>query len=137
MSLLPVVQQQPELFGRYAQEFGGSNASTVLLNLAHRMATLIMAYGFDIEPDFSSSEEEYDEEEADGSSQLAYELNKGMVPLADLCNAGTSENMFERLALFTLSLVLSNGLRVLRSSTSLYDSLPIGKKKETALTLIT
>lgn len=87
MSLLPVVQQQPELFGRYAQEFGGSNASTVLLNLAHRMATLIMAYGFDIEPDFSSSEEEYDEEEADGSSQLAYELNKGMVPLADLCNA--------------------------------------------------
>ena len=90
MSLLPVVQQQPELFGRYAQEFGGSNASTVLLNLAHRMATLIMAYGFDLEPEYPSSEEEY-EEEADGSSQLAYELNKGMVPLADLFNAGMSE----------------------------------------------
>ena len=47
MSLLPLVQQQPEVFGQHAQEFGGINASTVLLDLAHRMATLIMAYGFD------------------------------------------------------------------------------------------
>lgn len=45
--LLPIVQQHPEVFGRHAQEFRGSNASTVLLDLAHRMATLIMAYGFD------------------------------------------------------------------------------------------
>ena len=89
-SLLPIVQQQPELFGRHAHGFRGSNADTVLLNLAHRMASLIMAYGFDIGEDTSSDEED-DEEEADGSSQSAYELNKGMVPLADLFNAGTCE----------------------------------------------
>lgn len=33
------------VFSRYAQGFGGVNVSTVLLNLAHRMATLIMAFG--------------------------------------------------------------------------------------------
>ena len=53
--LLPLVQQQPEIFGRHAQEFGGSNASTVLLNLAHRMASLIMAYGFGICPPLKCS----------------------------------------------------------------------------------
>lgn len=39
----------------------------------------------------SLSGEEEDEEEADGSSKSAHELNKGMVPLADLFNAGTSK----------------------------------------------
>lgn len=88
--LLPVVQQQPEVFGRHAHDFVGSNASTVLLNLAHRMATLIMAYAFDVEKETSTSEEEDEEEEDDGFSQSAYEMNKGLVPLADLFNAGTS-----------------------------------------------
>ena len=88
-SLLPIVQQQPELFGRHAQSFRGAGAYTILLDLAHRMASLIMAYGFDIEREMYSEEDE--EEEADGSSQSAYELNKGMVPFADLFNAGTSE----------------------------------------------
>ena len=44
-SLLPIVQRQPELFGRHAQVFRGSSAYTVLLDLARRMASLIMAYG--------------------------------------------------------------------------------------------
>ena len=94
-SLLPIVQQHPELFGRHAKWFRGSDAYTVLLDIAHRMASLIMAYGFDIEKESGSSEED-DEEEADGSSQSAYELNKGMVPFADLFNAGKSEirNLF-------------------------------------------
>lgn len=56
------------------------------------MATLIMAYGFDIGKEISSQEED-EEEEADGSSQSAYEVNKGIVPLADLFNAGTSERI--------------------------------------------
>ncbi len=100
--LLPVVQQQPELFGRHSQEFAQDNASTVLLDLAHRMASLIMAYGFDIEKDSFSSEEEDDEEEADGSSQLAYELNKGMVPLADLFNAGMYETWSNKFLICTV-----------------------------------
>ena len=90
-SLLPIVQQHPGLFGRHAEGFGGSDACTVLLNLAHRMASLIMAYGFDIEKESFTSEDEDDNEEHDGSPQLAYQIQKGMVPLADLFNAGTFE----------------------------------------------
>ena len=82
--LLPIIQQHHQAFGRYAKDFCAPNAKTVLLDLAHRMATLIMAYGFDLEAEDESSDEE---EEIDGSSQSAYELNKGMVPLADLFNA--------------------------------------------------
>ena len=82
--LLPIVREEPDIFGRYSEDFGGNNAEDTLLSLAHRMATLIMAYGFDLEAEDSSSSEE---EEMDGSSQSAYELNKGMVPLADLFNA--------------------------------------------------
>lgn len=84
--LLPLVQQNAEIFGRHAQAFAGTDAESALLGLAHRMATLIMAYGFDLEAGSSTSGDE-DEDEADGSSQSAYELNKGMVPLADLFNA--------------------------------------------------
>ena len=56
----------------------------MLLNLVHSMA-----YGLDL----SSSEEEDDEEEeeAEGPSQSAYQMNKRMVPLADLFDAGTSK----------------------------------------------
>ena len=90
--LLPIVQQDPDLFGRFSGDFKGTNARNVLLTLAHRMATLIMAYGFDLEAeslslDDEGEEEEQEEEEMNGSSQSAYELNKGMVPLADLFNA--------------------------------------------------
>jgi len=85
--LLPVAQQNAELFGQHAQAFGSADAEIALLDLAHTMATLIMAYGFDLEAESSSSEEDEFEDEADGSSQSAYELNKGMVPLADLFNA--------------------------------------------------
>ncbi|KAL2038519.1 hypothetical protein N7G274_008858 [Stereocaulon virgatum] len=84
--LLPLVQQNAETFGHHAQAFAGTDAETALLQLAHRMATLIMAYGFDLGTGSSSSEEEV-EDEADGSSQFVYALNKGMVPLADLFNA--------------------------------------------------
>lgn len=44
-----------------------------------------------VEQESSSTEEEDEQEEADGSSQSAYQLNKGLVPLADLFNAGTSK----------------------------------------------
>lgn len=95
-SLFPVVQQQPEIFGRHAQDFGGSSACAVLLNLAHRMATLIMAYGFDIGKKISSQEDD-EEEQADGSSQSADKVNKGIVPLANSFNAGTSERILPHL----------------------------------------
>ena len=127
-SLLPIVQQQPELFGRHAHAFRGSNAYTVLLELAHRMASLIMAYGFDIEKETSSSEED-GEEDADGSSQSAYELNKGMVPLADLFNAGTSENRIASFLGCTLFESLGHVLGEPYTSATFCNSLSISKKR--------
>lgn len=83
--LLPIIQRHPDIFGHYSQVFNSHNAETTLLQVAHRMATLIMAYGFDLEAEPTSSDD--DNDEMDGSSQAAYEFNKGMVPLADLFNA--------------------------------------------------
>ena len=94
-SLLPAVTQDPQLFGRHAQAFAGSDAENALLGLAHRMATVIMAYGFDLESGSTSSSEYGEDDGADGSSQNAYELNKGMVPLADLFNADGDLNNIE------------------------------------------
>lgn len=87
--LFPIVQKHWELFAAHAQAFHGTNAGKRLVEIAHRMATLIMAYGFDLEnePSSEQGEEEVEEEEEGGSSQQAYELNKGMVPLADMFNA--------------------------------------------------
>lgn len=39
--LLPIVQKHPEIFGRHAQAFSGSNAESTLLELAHRMARYV------------------------------------------------------------------------------------------------
>lgn len=83
-TLLPIVQAKSSLFGQHCQKFCGPDAAKTLLDLAHRMATLIMAYGFDLENEPPSEE---DEEEEGGSSQSAYELHKGMIPLADMFNA--------------------------------------------------
>ena len=92
--LLPVMRQNTEIFGSHARAFSGENAESALLHLAHRMATLIMAYAFDLELEDSSSDEF---EEADGSSQSAYDLNKGLVPLADLsCADGNLNNVGAR-----------------------------------------
>ena len=44
----------------------------------------------DDEEEDDEEEEEDEEEEAFGSSQSAYQMNKRMVPLADLFDAGTS-----------------------------------------------
>ena len=86
--LLPAVQNHASLFGKYSSTFAGPRAQESLIKLSHRMATLIMAYGFDLENEPSSGEED----EADGSSQSVYELNKGMVPLADMFNADADLN---------------------------------------------
>ena len=43
-----------------------------------------MAYGFDLEAESSSSGEE---DESERSYQSAFELNKAMIPFADLFNA--------------------------------------------------
>lgn len=77
-SLLPVVQDHAHLFGIFASVFKDVSAKGALLELAHRMATLIMAYAFDIAYDDGSDKDSLDA----GSSSP-----KAMIPLADMFNA--------------------------------------------------
>ncbi|KAL9102901.1 MAG: hypothetical protein Q9163_001993 [Psora crenata] len=79
--LFPIVQSDPTLFGLHAQAFTGPNAEANFLRISHRMATLILAYSFDLQSDPSSSEDD------DQDYGIASNFKKGMVPLADLLNA--------------------------------------------------
>ncbi len=83
--LLPVVKRQHALLGDYTTAFANSDAEAHFLKIAHRMATLIMAYAFDFEPD------QVDEDWQDDTSEIS-SLPKAMVPLADLFNADGDKN---------------------------------------------
>ena len=76
--LVPIIDQFPALFGPLA-----GDVERVLRN-AHRMASVVMAYAFDIE--FEGPEQEPDHE---GYVLLDDDeaLPKGLVPLADMLNA--------------------------------------------------
>lgn len=78
--LLPVVKDHSSLFGSFASTFRDTEVETALLEIAHRMATLIMAYAFDLENDGSDVSSE------DGGS-VSLDSLKGMIPLADTLNA--------------------------------------------------
>ena len=81
--LWPIAEAIPNVFGSYAPRFEGVGGKAEFLTLCHRMASLIFAYGFDLDPDISSEEER---EISDDGSHME-EPPKGMVPLADLLNA--------------------------------------------------
>lgn len=90
-SLLPVVQDHACLFGRLASAFQCVSAKGALLELAHRMATLIMAYAFDIEYGDDS------DEDCLNDSSIIADLPKAMIPLADIFNAdGEKMNVSHR-----------------------------------------
>lgn len=78
--LLPVVKEHAHLFGEYGPAFGGPDAESFLLDVAHRMGSLIMAYAFDLQSE--AAEEGYE----DDFSAL-HELPKAMIPVADIFNA--------------------------------------------------
>lgn len=79
----PIVQAQPTVFG-----CGNSVQEEDVLQVAHRMGSLIMAYAFDIE---SEREREIDEEGYVSDEEDA-DLPKGMVPLADMLNANADRD---------------------------------------------
>ncbi|KIW03364.1 uncharacterized protein PV09_05572 [Verruconis gallopava] len=79
----PKVQAQPSLFGFYDNVH-----EEEVLQAAHRMGTLIMAYAFDIE---SEREREIDEE-GYVSEEEEEDMPKAMVPLADMLNADADRN---------------------------------------------
>ena len=87
-ALFPIIEARPELFGFSAQSLSNPEAANHLLQTAHRMATLIMAYAFDLEGE-NDTETPYQDgylidDEADPP--------KGMVPLADTLNADADRN---------------------------------------------
>lgn len=82
-SLLPIVQKHSKGFGGYAPLFEGPEAKAHLLRIAHRMASLVMAYAFDLDKEAI----EADADEEGFLSDDEESMPKGMVPLADILNA--------------------------------------------------
>lgn len=93
-SIAPIVKANLNLFPPVngLTSYDGDAGTAVLLELAHMMGSLIMAYAFDIE------KAEEDDDEAEGSNDgymtddEEEQLSKGMVPLADLLNADADRN---------------------------------------------
>lgn len=92
-SIVPIVRANPSLFPPVngLASYEGDAGAAALLELAHMMGSLIMAYAFDIE----KAEDDDEPENPDDSYMTDDEeeqLPKGMVPLADLLNADADRN---------------------------------------------
>ncbi|KAA8911082.1 SET domain-containing protein [Sphaerosporella brunnea] len=89
--LLPVVRAHEEIFKdtALADIPAGQSFERHFIDTAHRMASVVMSYSFDLvvpgQEDKADDEEEEDEDEED-------EHYKAMVPLADLLNADADRN---------------------------------------------
>ncbi|SLM39026.1 SET domain [Lasallia pustulata] len=92
-SLLPIVQKHPKGFGEYAPLFEGPDAKVHLLRIAHRMASLVMAYAFDLEREVIEADADEDGFLSDDDENMP----KGMVPLADMLNADGEDKTNARL----------------------------------------
>lgn len=94
-NLLPIVKEHACLFGEYGSAFSGPDAESVLLDVAHRMGSLIMAYAFDLQSE--AADEGYE----DDFSALP-DLPKAMIPVADIFNAdGEMSNVLLDSAIFS------------------------------------
>ena len=83
--LLPIIKKNSYMFPQFKISNSANSLDASLLKSAHMMATLIMAYAFDLE------EEQEDSASDDDSSDIP-NLPKGMVPLADMLNADGDRN---------------------------------------------
>lgn len=88
--ILPLVRSHPELFPARngVMSYDDDTGARALLELAHWMSSLIMAYAFDIE----KAEDEESEGEDGYLTDDEEQLPKGMVPVADLLNADADRN---------------------------------------------
>ncbi|OAX81181.1 hypothetical protein ACJ72_04476 [Emergomyces africanus] len=91
LKILPIISSNPHLFppASNLSSYNSPEGKNVLLSLAHRMGSLIMAYAFDIEKGEDEEKEGQDGYVTDDEEQ---QLPKGMVPLADLLNADADRN---------------------------------------------
>ncbi|KAJ5107664.1 hypothetical protein N7456_004339 [Penicillium angulare] len=94
-SIAPIVKANPALFPPVngLTSFDGDAGTATLLELAHTMGSLIMAYAFDIEKGEDDDDGEGDDDnESYMTDDEDEQLSKGMVPLADLLNADADRN---------------------------------------------
>lgn len=89
--IMPILRHNPELFPYPpgVESYEGPSGQATVLAMAHTMATLVMAYGFDIEKDESKQQAD---DEGFVSDDDEDDLPKGMVPLADMLNADAEAN---------------------------------------------
>ncbi|KAF8460386.1 hypothetical protein BDZ91DRAFT_684777, partial [Kalaharituber pfeilii] len=95
--LAPLIREHSYLFKNTDLKFdiNGDLIESSLITVAHRMASCIMSYSFDIElpkpegvaPSKSSEEADNDSDEDGDSDEEEKKYYKGLVPLADLLNA--------------------------------------------------
>ncbi|KAK6433814.1 Ribosomal lysine N-methyltransferase 4 [Oleoguttula sp. CCFEE 5521] len=83
--LLPIIRSNNDLYN--TKHVSDPN----LLELCHRMASTIMAYGFDLPSQEAATSEQEDGWEVDSNASTAA-TPKGMIPLADLLNANADLN---------------------------------------------
>jgi len=88
--VLPVIKAHKDIFipetGRWCNE---DLSDAKLMELGHRMGSIIMAYAFDLEEDDKDEENETDDgwvEDREGQTMM------GMVPMADMLNADAEPN---------------------------------------------
>lgn len=93
-SIAPIVRANQSLFPPVGglSSYEGDAGTAALLELAHMMGSLIMAYAFDIEKSEDGDEEAEDPDESYMTDDEEEQLSKGMVPLADLLNADADRN---------------------------------------------
>lgn len=87
-SIIPIWKDHATVFE--IENGTGSLTDVEVLALAHRMASTIMAYAFDLEKDDSqlrADEDGYATEDDDEN------VPKGMIPLADMLNANAASNV--------------------------------------------
>ncbi|KAB8237778.1 ribosomal lysine N-methyltransferase [Aspergillus alliaceus] len=90
--IAPIMRENPSLFPPVdgLASYDGEAGTQTLLNLAHTMGSLIMAYAFDIEK--PEDEDNEGDDESGYMTDVEEQLSKGMVPLADLLNADGDRN---------------------------------------------
>ncbi|PLN83490.1 SET domain protein [Aspergillus taichungensis] len=91
-TIAPVIRENPTLFPPVdgLASFDGEAGTQALLNIAHTMGSIIMAYAFDIEN--PEDEDEQDAEDGYVTDEEEGQASKGMVPLADMLNADADRN---------------------------------------------
>ena len=95
--LVPLIKQNAYMFPQFAASEELNDIDATILRSAHVVATLIMAYAFDLE-------EEPDNSASDDDQSEVFKSQKAMVPLADMLNAdGDRNNVSEMPSLCSLA----------------------------------